>query len=290
MNAAALLHPSVKPKAVALFQNESCHIEIIDHLQDFQPDAALIFGGDGTVHRHLADLHRLKVPTLVVPSGSGNDFAKALGINDRAAVLKAWQQFCESGGKNVAEIDLGVIHSEQSEVLFCCVAGTGLDSMANQRANEMPAWLRGTAGYLLGAIYGIFRFEAARFTVKTPARQIDQPGLLVAIGNAHRYGHGMKITPQAELDDGLLDICFVGQMNRFKLLCSVPTIFFGAHLGIKQVQYLKAPAVRIESGRELDVYADGEYAGRTPVEISIRTRALKVIVPEGHGTRTRKVP
>lgn len=290
MNVAALLHPSVKPRAVDLFRDSPCHIEINDQLRGTAVDAALIFGGDGTVHRHLAELHRLKIPTLVVPSGSGNDFAKALGIGDRTAALRTWKRFLESGGKNVAEIDLGIIRSEQGEVLFCCVAGSGLDAMANQRANQMPAWLRGTAGYLLAAIYAIFRFEPTRFIVITRERKIDQPGLLVAMGNAHRYGHGMKIAPRAEFNDGLLDICFVGQMNCLKLLCCVPTIFFGAHLGIKQVQYLKAPAVHIESERILDVYADGEYAGRTPIEISIRARALKVIVPEGHAVLARKVP
>jgi diacylglycerol kinase (ATP) len=153
----------------------------------------------------------------------------------------------------------------------------------------MPAWLRGTAGYLLAAVQSVLSFAPVEFDVSAAERNISGPGVLVAAGNAHRYGHCMKIAPHAELNDGLLDICFVGKLNRLKLLCCVPTIFFGAHLGIKQVQYFKSRSIRIASGRSLEVYADGEYAGRTPVEISLLTRALKVIVPLGHCTLDAKV-
>jgi diacylglycerol kinase (ATP) len=289
--AAALLHPAVPTKTVEPFQIAGLKLRVmpnLDHASDHL-DAALIFGGDGTVHRYLPELSRKKIPLLVVPKGSANDFAKTLGIRNEAAALTAWRQFCSSGGKNVSEIDLGVIRSEESEILFCCVAGTGLDAMANARANRMPAWLRGTAGYLLAAVQSVLGFQPVEFDVTTAERRISGSGLLVAAGNAHRYGHGMKIAPRAKLNDGLLDVCFVGNMNRLKLLCCVPTIFFGAHLGIKQVRYFKSQAIRIQSGRPLEVYADGEYACRTPVEIGLAARALKVIVPEGHCTLVGKV-
>jgi diacylglycerol kinase (ATP) len=282
--AAALLHPAIHPRAVQAFQiagadlRTLANLDLTDHFT-----AALIFGGDGTVHRHLPELSRRRISLLVVPKGSGNDFAKSLGIKNEAIALRAWKQFCDSGGHNVREIDLGVIRSEEGEVPFCCVAGTGLDAVANERANRMPAWLRGTAGYLLAAVHAVSSFPPAEFTVTGSDRRINRPGLLVAVGNAPRYGHGMKIAPHADLSDGFLDVCFVGKMNRLKLLCCVPTIFFGAHLGIKQVEYFRSSGIRIESGRPLDVYADGEYACRTPVEISLRPRALKVIVPAADG-------
>ena len=89
----------------------------------------------------------------------------------------------------------------------------------------------------------------------------------------------MKVTPRALPDDGLLDICVLSKMNKLKLLCWVPTIFFGAHLSLKQVEYFQAQQVRIEAARELELYADGEFVCRTPVEISLVPRALRVIVP-----------
>src|SRR5258707_11368653 len=115
MIAAALLHPDVSPKTVDRFRSSGVEIKIQGNLEHCENcSAALIFGGDGTVHRHLPQLHQQKIPMLVVPTGSGNDFAKALGIRSIEIALRAWQQFC-SEGKNVKEIDLGVIRAGNQE-------------------------------------------------------------------------------------------------------------------------------------------------------------------------------
>jgi diacylglycerol kinase (ATP) len=241
-------------------------------------DAALIFGGDGTVHRHLPQLHQQKIPTLVVPAGSGNDFAKALGIRSVEIALHAWQRFC-ADGSNVREIDLGVIRAAGEEILFCCVAGVGMDAEANARANRMPQWLKGRGGYVLAALQSLVAFKPAEMSVKTAQREIRRPAFFVAVGNAHSYGGGMKVTPRALPDDGVLDICVVSKLNKLKLLCWVPTIFFGGHLRLKQVEYFQAELVRIETERELELYADGDFACKTPVEIGVVRRALRVIVP-----------
>ena len=103
----------------------------------------------------------------------------------------------------------------------------------------------------------------------------------IAIGNAHSYGGGMKVTPRATLDDGLLDICVVSKMNKLKLLCWVPTIFFGEHLRLKEVEYFQATQLRIDAERKLDLYADGDCAAQTPVEIGLIRQGLRVIVPSG---------
>src|SRR5262249_13420936 len=348
--AAALLHPDVSSRVVERFHGCGVEIVVRDRLEGpADCSAALIFGGDGTVHRHLAQLYARKIPVLVVPAGSGNDFAKALGIFSVEDAVTAWRQFC-AGGNNVREIDLGVIRpgkagrgvrptsnaapsssSESSsdsassagsasnsgsassagsapssgsalscesgseasaeprakasdeEILFCCVAGIGMDADANALANRMPGWLKGRGGYLLAALRSLIAFEPVEMSVAAEGREIRRAALFIAVGNAHRYGGGMKITPQAAPDDGLLDICFVGRINKLKLLCWVPTIFFGGHLGLAGLEYFRARAMRIETGRALQVYADGDWACRTPVELGVRTRALKVIGPAGKG-------
>jgi diacylglycerol kinase (ATP) len=276
---AALLHPDVSPKAIEPFRNKTSDITPREDLDNAaQLDAALIFGGDGTVHRHLPELHQHKIPTLIVPKGSGNDFAKALGIRNDATALRAWKEFC-STRKNVREIDLGVIRKDQEEILFACVAGMGLDSAANARANRMPSWLRGSAGYFLAALRVLPAFRPLEIASLSREQEARGAAFFVAIANAHRYGGGMRVAPHAELDDGLLDICRVEQMSKWKLLCCVPTIFFGAHLRIKQVRYFQTAMIRIEAAGPLEVYADGEYACRTPVEVAVLPRALSVIVP-----------
>jgi diacylglycerol kinase (ATP) len=192
--------------------------------------------------------------------------------------LRAWQRFC-ADGSNVREIDLGVIRASGEEILFCCVAGVGMDAEANARANRMPQWLKGRGGYVLAALQSLAAFRPVEMGVKTAQREIRRPAFFVAVGNAHSYGGGMKVTPRALLDDGLLDVCVVSKLNKLKLLCWVPTIFFGGHLRLKQVEYFQAELVRIETERELELYADGDFACKTPVEIGVLSRALRVIVP-----------
>jgi diacylglycerol kinase (ATP) len=301
INAVALLHPDVSPRMVERFKHKDAEIRIQKSLENRAGcQAALIFGGDGTVHRHLPEICQQNIPMLVVPAGSGNDFAKAIGIFNAGDALQAWRRFC-ADGRNVREIDLGLIkpysetgseanrqptvgstagsQARASEILFCCVAGVGMDAEANRRANSMPAWLKGKGGYLLAALEALVAFKPVEMSVTADGREIRRTAFFVAVGNARSYGGGMKVTPRARPDDGLLDVCVVSKMNKLKLLCWVPTIFFGGHLRLKQVEYFQARSVRIEAARELDLYADGDFACPIPVEISLRPRALRVIVP-----------
>src|ERR1700680_3788066 len=104
MNAIALLHPDVSARATEPFLNFGCDIQIQASVNDSEhPDAALVFGGDGTVHRYLPQLYEHKIPALIVPKGSGNDFAKALGIMNEKTALQAWRRFC-ADGSNAREI------------------------------------------------------------------------------------------------------------------------------------------------------------------------------------------
>jgi diacylglycerol kinase (ATP) len=269
-------------------------------------DVVLLFGGDGTIHRHLGQLVKLGLPVLVVPAGSGNDFARALGLRRVRDSLAAWRKFCGSAG-NVRSVDLGVIsagasaggapapHEPNRSPLssaryFCCVAGVGLDGEVSRRANGMPRWLRGYGGYLLSLVPTIFTFVALPMKILTRAEvdenadwtiRSDRPTLLAAFANTPMYGGGMKIAPRAQMDDGLIDVCVVGGIDRFRLFCLFPTIYSGRHLNVKEVEYFQAARVRVETEHPVDVYADGEYVGRTPVEISVQRAALRAVVPSG---------
>src|ERR1044071_9786933 len=254
MIAASLLHPDVSPKVVDRFRGSGVEIRVQDNLEaSTDLSAALIFGGDGTVHRYLPQLHQQRIPMLVVPAGSGNDFAKSMGIRSVEIALRAWQQFC-ADGKNVREIDLGVIRAGGQEKFFCCVAGVGMDAEANARANRMPRWLKSRGGYVLAALQSLISFKAAEMTVTVEGTEIRRPAFFIAVGNALSYGGRMKVTPQAKLDDGLLDVCVLSKINKLKLLCWVPTIFFGQHLRLKEVEYLQASDLRIEADRKLNLY------------------------------------
>lgn len=165
---------------------------------------------------------------------------------------------------------------------FCCVAGVGIDTAIARRANALPKWLRGRGGYALSAPREFIRYSPFPMKVSPDGTQGSEfrPTLLAAVANAPAYGGGMKVAPHAQLDDGKLDLCVIEGMNVFKLFCLFPTVFWGRHLGIKQVRYEQTERIRIETELPLDVFADGEHVGQTPVEFSVAGRALKVISPE----------
>ncbi len=313
MRAAVILGPGCSAKVLRPFQfdqsNNQGPIEKVEWRMGVpasgeDADVILVFGGDGTVHRHLGQLVRLGLPVLVVPAGSGNDFARALGLRRVRDSLVAWRKFCGDAGdvraENVRMIDLGVIaplgseggapapHSSapHSPRYFCCVAGVGLDGEVARRANRLPRWLRGHGGYVLSLAPTIFTFAPLAMKIQTAAgrhdadwiTRSDRQAILAAVANAPLYGGGMKIAPRAKMDDGLLDVCIVGAVDPLRLLRLFPTVYSGKHLSVPEVEYFQAGQVRVETERPLDVYADGEYVCQTPVEVGIQQGALRVIV------------
>lgn len=281
MRAAAILGPGNVARAMVAFQRAT-EVQWTSLIE--QADVAVIFGGDGTVHRHLASLVEMDVPALVVPCGSGNDFAHALGIRNIGDSISAMRHFVEHG--QARAVDLGVItpgmlgEGQSSQTYFCCVAGAGLDSAINLRANALPRWLRAHGGYAMCATREFVRFAPLPMKISPNGTQAAfRPTMLAAVANSPTYGGGMKIAPRAKLDDGQLDLCVVRAMDAFKLFCLFPTVYFGRHLGFREVEYAQTPALKIETEFPCDVYADGEWACRTPVEFSIARKMLKVLCP-----------
>jgi len=310
-----------------------------------KPDAALIFGGDGTLHRHLGTLALKKIPVLAVPVGSANDFAAAMGIHSVADALEVWERFVRTRA-NAVLVDLGTIQPllpfEASELLpaepdddseqpwegesletlhfvpdgprrdlpqlgpriehsqarrwfeaeseatrtryFACIAGTGLDAVISREVLGQPRWLRTHGGYVWALVRSLPRFRPPQVTVsleidghwQTPVRE---PGMLIAAGNGPQYGSGMRVAHLADMDDGLLDACFVRQLGKLRLLRLFHVVFSGRHIGMKEVEYWKARRVRIQTDPVMDLYADGEYVCPTPVELAVERQALQVIVP-----------
>ncbi|MGA6980926.1 MAG: diacylglycerol kinase family protein [Candidatus Sulfotelmatobacter sp.] len=292
MRAAAILGPGCSAKDLRRFQRDD-QIEWLRGLPDAsdQVDIILLFGGDGTIHRYLSQLVQLATPVLVVPVGSGNDFARALGLSSVRDSVALWRRFCAERG-NIRVIDLGTIASSPTEAggapalhYFCSVAGLGLGSEVTRRANRLPSWVRGHGGYAAALFPTLLRFAPFRMKITTQKASghwetvSDQPTMLAAFANTPIYGGGMKIAPQAKMDDGQLDVCVIGGIDPFKLARLFPTVYFGRHLKIREVQYFQAARMRVETEYPLDVYADGEFVCQTPVGFGVQREALKVLVP-----------
>ena len=295
MRAAAILGLGCSPKDLKPFQRDSSIEWRIGMPGPGGADAILLFGGDGTIHRHLGQLVKLGLPVLVVPAGSGNDFASSLGLRRVRDSLAAWRSF-RGGSANIRPIDLGIVSaimspgeapSMQGPRYFCCVAGVGIDGEVARRANQLPRWLRGNGGYVLSMAPTIFTFAPFPLRILIPgdpahgqwSLRSDKPTLLAAFANTPLYGGGMKVAPQAKMDDGLLDVCLVGAVAPLRLLRLFPTVYSGGHLKVREVDYFQSSRLRVETENPMDVYADGEYVCRTPIEVSVQRAALEVVGP-----------
>ena len=268
-----------------------------------EADAILVFGGDGTVHRHLPQLVKLRLPVLVVPHGSGNDFARALHLRSVDDALRAWRQFA-SGGGSVRQVDLGIIaplvppdaggapaphgpapHGSGTGRYFGCVGGVGLDVEVARRANRLPRALRRRGGYLISLLPALSGFRPIGVRVQaslgeaTLSTRYAGPAMLVAFANTPTYGGGIRIAPDARLDDGKIEVCVVEAMGKLRLLRLFPSVFSGRHLTLAEVRYFQAQSLRIETETPAEVYADGEYVCSTPVEVRVEGGALQMIVP-----------
>lgn len=234
-------------------------------------ETVVAMGGDGMVHYVANGLLGTGVKFGIVPTGSGNDFAVHAGY-PRRKPLEALTAI--TNGRELL-VDVGRIAGGPA---FLCVASAGFDSECNRVANTIK-WARGTLVYVLSVFRTLARFRPARFRVVVDGSAEEFDGMFVAVGNANAYGGGMRIAPDALLDDGVFEVVLIRAMSRLTLLGQFPKIFSGKHVGHPKVEVRRGREVRLEADREFSLYADGEEIGPLPATLSIEARALRLLVP-----------
>lgn len=232
-------------------------------------DALVALGGDGMVHIALQAVAGTETPLGIVPAGTGNDLAAALGLPQRDPVA-------------AAELILGGSRRRIDAVRtdhrwFACVLGAGFDSVVNERANTLR-WPRGPMRYNVAIAFELPRFTAMPFVLTLDGEEWRTDAMLVAVGNAQSYGAGIKITPDAVLDDGLLDVFVLAPVSKLDFVRTLPKARTGSHLGHPAVTIRRARTVRIESEGVI-AYADGERLGPLPLTCECVPGALQVFAP-----------
>lgn len=229
-------------------------------------DAVALIGGDGTIHLGAQVLANSGMPFGVIPAGTGNDFARGLGVplNDPAAAA----DLVVAG--RTRTIDLAVA---KDEFITTVVAG-GFDSLVNKRANAM-SWPKGNARYTVATFIELRTFKPLEYVVTVDGEVIETKAMLVAVGTGPTYGGGLQICAGAELDDGQLDVTIIQPVSRLTLLQMFPKLSKGTHVGHPAVRTLRGSSVRIESPG-ITAYGDGEVLGPLPVDIGIAPGALTV--------------
>lgn len=232
--------------------------EAFDRLRDRVAegvDGVVAVGGDGLVNIALQVVGGTGVPLGIVPAGTGNDIARGLGLvpHDAAAATAL-----VVGGRTRA-IDLGRANGRW----FGGVLGSGFDSMVNERANRM-SWPSGRSRYNLAILAELRTFRPIPYVLDLDGEKVETAAMLVAVGNGRSYGGGMLVTPDAQLDDGLLDVTVLGPISKPEFVRVFPTVYKGTHVNHPAVTVRRARSVTLHADG-VTAYADGERVAVLPV-------------------------
>jgi YegS/Rv2252/BmrU family lipid kinase len=245
-------------------------------------------GGDGTLNEVVNGLlsdGTVAVPTLgVISSGTGGDLVRTLGIPHGvpgAAVL---------GSRRTRVLDVGLASyrthdGKPASRYFVNSADLGIGAVVSERVNRGARQLGGFLSFFSQALAGIIggEFVPVEYTLDGGPKIASTVGLVFA-ANGRFAAHAMMFAPQAELDDGKLDVLILRQMSKLELLFGLfPKVYRGTHVGHPKVYYGKASRITVSASRRLLLELDGEVPGQAPVEIVVVPAALRVLVPELEG-------
>lgn len=279
---AALAHLRARGLDVRVYAGESAASGrmLVAQALDESPRVLVVIGGDGTLSGILDAVCAAGIPVVLVPAGTGNDLARALGLPRRDPVAAA--ELALTGVPRA--IDVGEVRAAGRTDLFLTIAALGFDAKVSDRTNRLR-WPRGVLRYYLALVVELVRLRPMEFTVSVDGEPPSQePGTLVAVGNTASYGGGMPLCVGAAADDGLLDIVQVAPLTRLRLLRLFPLLLRGAHLTRSEVTRRQARSVTV-SAPGLVVYADGERIAENECTIGIRRAALTILVPAAAGER-----
>ncbi|HEX4057574.1 MAG TPA: YegS/Rv2252/BmrU family lipid kinase [Galbitalea sp.] len=242
-----------------------------------KPDALIVVGGDGMVNLGVNLVAGTGVPLGLIPAGTGNDMARSLGIphEDQEAALEV---LIEALNRPARVIDAGLVTDAAGETRwFGCMLSAGFDSIVNERANRMQH-PKGASRYTIAMLLELVTIKPIQYKITHDGKTLESGGMLVSVGNGVSLGGGMKVTPTAIVDDGVLDILVVGPLTRIQFLRIFPKVFAGTHIEDPRVQIIKAKKIRIEADTVI-AYTDGERFAPLPIDIEVKPGALKVFAP-----------
>jgi diacylglycerol kinase (ATP) len=238
-------------------------------------------GGDGTINEVANALRHTDRVFGVIPTGSGNDFIKSAGIPRRMEdalelILRGRIRRIDAGHVCVGVFESGSIRYAPGRI-FVNGVGVGFDAAVAYRTTQIK-YLSGTAVYLLAVLQTIGGFHPPRFRVHIDDTTWEAKNLLIATGNGKCAGGGFYLTPDAEVDDGFLDVCAIGDVSLLKVLRLIPSVMKRKRIQDEQVKYLRAKKIELSSSDHFAVHADGEIVGRDVqgVKLEVLPGALQI--------------
>jgi YegS/Rv2252/BmrU family lipid kinase len=232
-------------------------------------EVPVVMSGDGLLGAVGGAMAGSETPLGIIPGGRGNDLARVLGIPDDP---EAATEVVLAGHSR--RIDVG----EANDKRFLGIVSVGFDSEANRRANETH-FLHGNLVYAYAALRTLLGWKPARFTIRVGEERTRISGYSVSVANSSTFGGGMRIAPNASLDDGEFDVVTVGEVGKLRFVRNLPKVFKGAHIEEDDVHVFRASRLELTASRPFPVYADGEHLTDVPASLRMLPRALSVLVP-----------
>ncbi len=232
-------------------------------------EVPVVISGDGLVGAIGGAMAGSETPLGIIPGGRGNDLARVLGIPDDPVAAVAVLAAGES-----RRIDVGEANGQR----FLGIISVGFDSECNRLANEVKI-IRSNLVYVYSLFRTLLTWKPARFTIRSESERVRTSGYSISVANNSTFGGGMRIAPEAELDDGLLDVITVGEVGKLRFVANLRKVFNGTHIDDEQVSMFRAARVEISASRPFPVYADGEHLTELPVSVRVLPRALSVLAP-----------
>ncbi|WP_231839454.1 YegS/Rv2252/BmrU family lipid kinase [Blastococcus saxobsidens] len=231
--------------------------------------AVVAVGGDGVAHAGLQAVAGTATPLALIPAGTGNDLAFALGVPiDPTAAARAAAADLRAG--RARTVDAGRTAGRWWATVLAC----GFDSAVTDRANRLR-WPKGRRRYDVAVLAELARLRPYEVTLTLDGVARTLPATMVAVGNTAWYGGGLMVCPAADPADGLFDVTVVGATSRLELIRTKPRLADGTHVAHPAVTVHRAARVDL-SCAGVTAYADGEPVAQLPVRSECVSGALRV--------------
>ncbi len=249
----------------------SLEVPLSAQLETLQTDSVtdlLIVGGDGTINSAINHMDR-RWAVSFLPAGTGNDFVKNIAIGSN---FPEYMQTAISG--TFQAIDVGNCNGR----LFLNGVGVGFDGQVVKEMLEDRGWFSGHLAYYWTVLKILAGYKPRPIAITADDLQLEEDLFLMTIGNGTTFGGGFRLTPNASLNDGMLDICVIRQLPPWKRFANIHRLSKGTHFKLMEVSEYKTANVRIEGDSSVAAHIDGDFLGQPPFDIKVLPAAFNIRV------------
>ena len=246
-------------------------------INDSQVEGIVVVGGDGIAHLGVNLCAGTDLPLGMIGAGTGNDLARSIGmpLNDTAGSV----DIILAHLNDPRTVDAVKAQTSTGEFWFFGTISAGFDALVNQRANRWR-WPKGPSRYTLAMLAELASFKPIHYEATIDGEHRSFKAMLCAVANSESFGGGMRVAPNAIIDDGLLELFIVHSISRLELIKVFPKVFTGEHIHHPAVEIIQAKTVKLSSGN-MPAYSDGEAVGQSPISVQMMPGSLHVFAPKG---------